>query len=143
MDPVMKRIVILTTLIMTIFVTGTLKASADTINMINGTVLKGKIIRITSDLINIRTKEGFRKLTRIQVLNNRDFIELSWGHNKIIAGKVFMATKFKIHMYTPEGIVELPRWRIKNIVLGHTHIPEEHLQIQLPQQVEEAQKNLQ
>ncbi|MEW5822605.1 MAG: hypothetical protein AB1782_20600, partial [Cyanobacteriota bacterium] len=116
---------------------------ADTVNMYNGTVLKGNIVRITSGLINMKTKEGYRKFTRIQVLNNTDFIEIGFGKKKIIAGKIFFATKFIIEMYTPEGILKIPRWRIRNIVLGHVHIPEEQLQIQLPEQVEKDQKNLQ
>ena len=45
-------------------------------------------------------------------------------------------------MYTPEGILKVHRFKVRNIVLGHTHIPEEQLQIQLPEQVEKEQKNL-
>jgi hypothetical protein len=118
-------------------------ARADTVNMINGTVLKGNVVRVTSRIINVKTKQGFRKFNRNQVLNNRDFLEVGFRNTKIIAGTVFMCTKYYVHIYTPEGILEMPRWKVRNIVLGHTHEPEEQLQIQLPEQVMEEQKNLQ
>lgn len=117
-------------------------SAEDTVNMINGTTLKGRIVRVTSGLINMKTKEGFRKFSRIQLLNNRDFIEVGFTKKKIIAGKVFAATKYSVELYTPEGILKIPRYRVRKIVLGHVHIPEEQLQIQLPEQVEKEPKNI-
>lgn len=139
----MKNFLTLFFLIIIILITPNY-AAADTVNMINGSVLKGKIVRITSDIVNIKTKEGFRKFNRVQILNNRDFIETGYSKNtQIIAGKVFFATKFIVELHTPEGILKLPRYRVRNIVLGHVHIPDEELQIQLPEQVEKEQKDLQ
>lgn len=118
------------------------QAAKDTVNMINGTTIKGRIIRVTSGLVNMKTKEGFRKFSRIQILNNRDFVEIGFTNRKIIAGKVFCATKYSVELYTPEGIIQIPRYRVRKIVLGHVHIPEEQLQIQLPEQVEKEAKNI-
>lgn len=137
-----KFIIIISLIIATCSFLQPAQASKDTVNMINGTVIVGKIARITGELININTKEGFRKLSRVQVLNNRDFIEVGLVKPKIIAGKVFYTDLWKVELKTPEGIIKVPRWRIKKIVLGHVNQPEEQLKIQLPEQYEESEKNL-
>lgn len=113
-----------------------LKSFADTVNMYNGTVLKGKIERLTSNIINVKTSEGYRKFSRLQVINNRDFIEVGFRKKRIIAGKIFFMTPWVVHMYTPEGILQLSRLRVRNIVLGHNLQPEDDLQIQLPTPME-------
>lgn len=114
----------------------------DTVNMMNGTVLKGKLIRITSDIINLQTKEGFRKFTRVNVINNKDFIEVGITKREIIAGKIFFLTKNLLEMQTPEGILKISRYKVRKIVLGHVHEPEEQLQIQLPEDVIDEQRNI-
>jgi hypothetical protein len=110
--------------------------------MINGTVLKGKVVRVTSEIINVETDQGFRKFSRVQVLNNRDIVEVGFFKKRIISGKIFFATKYTLEMFTPEGILKMNRFKVKNIVLGHVHQPEEHLEMQLPEQVEKGPKDL-
>ena len=77
----MKRILLLAFIIITLVLMPNL-AYADTVNMINGTVLKGKLVRVTSGIINMKTKEGFRKYNRNMVLNNRDCIEVGFSKKK-------------------------------------------------------------
>lgn len=124
-----------------IFLTTSLNSFADTVNMYNGTVLKGKVERLTSNIIDMNTSEGHRKFTRLQVVNNRDFVEVGFRKKRIIAGRIFFMTPWVVHMSTPEGILQFSRLKVRNIVLGHNLQPEEDLQIQLPTPMEKSIKD--
>lgn len=117
-------------------------ARADTVNLFNGTVIKGKLTRVTSDLIYMKTKAGERKFSRNKIINNKDFVVIGFFNKKVVSGKVFFLNLWEIEMHTPAGILKLYRHKVRDIVLGHVHEPEEQLQIQLPEQVEEIDKNI-
>lgn len=141
-DYSMKKFVIFICLIFGLILLSPVCQAKDTVNMANGSVLKGKLIRITSGLINLQTKEGFRKFSRVNIINNKDFIEVGFIRRRIIAGKIFFLTRHLIELKTPEGILKIPRYRVRKIVLGHVHEPEEQLQIQLPEEVTIDQKDI-
>lgn len=138
----MKKFIFLLTLFLALNMSSQVALAKDTVNMFNGTVLKGTITRLTSEMINMKTKFGARKFTRNQVLNNRDFIEVGFAKKRIITGKIFVISPWFIEMKTPEGLLKIYRYKIRNIVLGHVHEPEEQLQIQLPEQLEKNQRDL-
>lgn len=97
---------------------------ADTVNLINGTTLRGKIERITGEIINIETDEGFMKLTRIQVVNNIDFVKIGFFDKKFVTGKVFSANSSNVELKTADGLLQIPRYKVRDMIIGYSHTPE-------------------
>ena len=117
-------------------------AFADTVNMLNGTVLVGHIDKISGDLINFKTIEGFRTFNRIQLINNRDFVEFGFFKKRIISGKVILITPLSLEIKTPEGLLKINRLLVRNVILGQPIEPIEQTEDETDQENQQSQGNL-
>lgn len=92
-------------------------ADADVIHMHNGKVVRGKIHRVTGDIIEFKpdlwNKQNIQRLT---MTNRRDVIELI--DNSKYFGEILYIDAFRVEVITAIGKVKLNRFLVKNIVLG-------------------------
>lgn len=117
-------------------------AVADTINMIDGTVIIGRIDRVISDIINIKTKEGYRKFTTVKLINNRDSVEIGIIKRKVISGKILAVTPLSLEIITPEGLLKVSRLLVRNIVMGQPSVPIEQTDNQTSDYIPNTSENL-
>lgn len=119
-----------------------LNALADTINMVDGTVIIGRIDRVISDIINIKTKEGYRKFSTVKLINNRDSIELGIIKRKFISGKLLTVTPLSLEIITPEGLLKVNRLLVRNIIMGQPAPPIEQTNNQVSEYNQNTQDSL-
>jgi hypothetical protein len=94
-------------------------AHADVVHFYNGKVLRGKISRLTGDIIEFNASglstdnEAFERLT---LTNRHDVVDIRGG--KRLFGEIIYIDKFKVELSTASGLVKISRRKVKNIVLG-------------------------
>ncbi|HEY9686097.1 MAG TPA: hypothetical protein V6C52_03885 [Coleofasciculaceae cyanobacterium] len=94
-----------------------LLAQADVLHFHNGKVLRGKIHRVTGDIIEFKpgrfSKQNIQRLT---LTNRRDVVELN--DDRKYFGEILYMDALKVEIITSTGISTLNRLLVKNIVVG-------------------------
>ncbi len=92
---------------------------ADSIIFPNGNVLIGKIRYILSGIIEIKTKDGTKKITREVGINQaRDIIETGFFHKKKFSGEVYFLDDDFVEMKTLSGNLKIRRLWLRNVILS-------------------------
>jgi hypothetical protein len=106
-----------TTLCLSFLAGNLLPAQADVLHFHNGKVLRGKIHRVTGDIIEFKpsyfNKQNIQRLT---LTNRRDVVELL--DDRKYFGEILYMDALKIEIITSTGISTLNRLLVKNIVAG-------------------------
>jgi hypothetical protein len=96
-----------------------LSGFADVLHMQNGKVLRGKLERVTGDILEFHSDGLFgstQDVPRIHLSNRHDMVE-TYGHHTVYGEIVYM-DKFQVDIQTAGGVMRINRWKIKDIVLG-------------------------
>lgn len=94
-------------------------ASADTLHFLNGKIVRGKLDRVTGDIIEFREKSGYGSkinIHRIELTNRRDVVETRG--DKRYFGEIVYFDRFKLDIRTSTGLIKLNRLMITNVVVG-------------------------
>lgn len=94
-------------------------AFADVLHFYDGKLMRGKLKRVTGDIIEFKQDDIFgstENLPRLRLSNRHDIIETLTGHKYY--GEIFYVDKFKIELKASTGMVHVNRLRVKNIVMG-------------------------
>ncbi|WP_373532614.1 hypothetical protein [Vampirovibrio sp.] len=92
---------------------------ADLMHFENGKVVRGKLDRLTGDIIEFKEAGLFGSklhIARIQLSNRHDVVE-TLG-NKRYFGEIVYLDRFKLELKTTTGMVNLNRLKLTNIVMG-------------------------
>src|SRR5690349_1479498 len=93
-------------------------AFADVVHFYNGKLLRGKLKRVTGDIIEFRQGDLFgstENIPRLKMSSRYDMVETLTGHKYY--GEIFYMDKFKIDLKASSGLLQINRFRVKNIVL--------------------------
>ncbi|MEI7475704.1 MAG: hypothetical protein WCK67_13100 [bacterium] len=94
------------------------QAFCDTVNSKNITTI-GKIDFIVKGLIDIKTREGERKIWRSTVQNSsRDILTIGIFKKKQISGEVILADEEIVEIKTLTGNMTIPRWKVRDISIS-------------------------
>ncbi len=91
---------------------------ADMIHYVNGKIVKGKLDRVTGDIIEFRETNRFGsaiQVHRIELTNRHDVVMTKKCN---YFGEIVYLDRFKLDLRTATGLVNLNRLKIKNVVLG-------------------------
>jgi hypothetical protein len=92
-------------------------APADVLHFHNGKVLRGKIHRVTGDIIEFRESYFNKKnIERLTLTNRRDVVEMI--DDRKFFGEILYMDALKVEIITSTGITTLNRLLVKNIVAG-------------------------
>lgn len=94
-------------------------AFADTLHFVNGKIVRGKLDRVTGDIIEFRENSNYgskMNIHRIQLTNRHDIIETRG--DKRYFGEIVYLDRFKLDLRTATGLVKLNRLKITNVVVG-------------------------
>ena len=98
---------------------GGLAAWADVLHFYQGAHQRGKIYRVTGELIEFKPEDArgdVSVIRRIRLSDRRDVVEMRDGQKHF--GEILYADRFKIDLQTAQGNRKLSRWRVKNLVMG-------------------------
>jgi hypothetical protein len=110
-----------------------LPAWADVVHFSDGQVVRGKLNRVTGDLIDFKRRGEFFLLSnqeiiqRIRLTNRHDIVELR--NSQKYFGEIVYVDKFKIELKTATGNLKINRLKVTNIILGspsNTPTPDFH-----------------
>jgi hypothetical protein len=121
-----RRSRILAAIAITVRLAYSVPAWADMLYFADGHPSTGKVVRVTSELIELQpTSNGWHRLIeepipqvvhRTELINRHDVLEVR-GH-KPYTGEVIYMDSFAVEMHTQEGTVRIPRFKMRKLVLG-------------------------
>lgn len=112
----MTSMLVASFLVSSIFSTTTVFAK-DRINLYNGQKINAKVTSVIGDIIEYRTGYGKRgHLSRLQLVNRMDVVKT--GAGELYSGEVIYMDSSTIDIRTPQGLRQLTRLWVKDIVLG-------------------------
>jgi hypothetical protein len=92
---------------------------ADALHFYSGKMMRGKLSRVTGDLIEFTEGNGFgskKVIHRLHLSNRHDCVET---RNKLsYFGEIIYVDKFKIDMQTTTGMVKINRLTVTNVIMG-------------------------
>lgn len=99
-----------------------LSAWADTIHFYNGKVQRGKIYRVTGDLIEFKPRfTQSQNIQRLTLTNRHDVVELRNGQKSF--GEITYLDPFQVELATPTGRTKISRFFVRNLILGAPEAP--------------------
>lgn len=106
-------------LILGILLSATTPALADTMHFLNGKIVRGKLDRVTGDIIEFRESTNYGNkvsIHRIELTNRHDIVEVRG--DKRYFGEIVYFDRFKLDIRTTTGLIKLNRMKITNVVVG-------------------------
>lgn len=92
---------------------------ADVLHFHNGKLMRGKVGRVTGDLIEFTEGNSFGSqeiIRRLHLSNRHDIVETR--RNERFFGEIVYIDKFKVDIQTAAGMVKVNRLLVKNVVMG-------------------------
>ena len=87
-------------------------------------VIKGKINYVLSGLIEVKTKDGIKKVSRESQKNQiRDIVEIGFLKKKKISGEVYYLDNDELEIATPSGKIKINRFWVRDILLSQQDLP--------------------
>src|ERR1700744_4968817 len=99
------------------------QAQADVIHLATGQTVRGKVGRVTGDIIGFQRDTGHfsfftpeESIQRLRLTNRHDVVETR--NQETVYGEILYVDRFRVELRTSSGTASIPRINIKNIVLG-------------------------
>lgn len=92
---------------------------ADVLHFHSGKILRGKVSRVTGEIIEFTEGDSFgskQNVKRLTLSNRCDIVETRKGEKYF--GEIVYIDKFKIDMQTGTGMVKINRLRVSNVIMG-------------------------
>lgn len=102
-----------------LFLASTTSSYADEYIFPNGEVVKGKIDYILDGFIGIKTKAGFRKISReVPVGYARDVATIGYFKTEKLTGQIYLLNTDYLEIETSTGSVRIPRRKVKDVIIA-------------------------
>lgn len=102
-----------------VFFAGIKIASADSVMLSDGTIIKGKIVTVLSGLIEIKTDKGIERISRsLSVGEARDIVEYGFLFKKRLLGEISYLDDNTLEIITSAGNFELNRLWVRHVILS-------------------------
>lgn len=115
----MKKVALILLSAIFIFAGTQQQTRADSVMLPDGSVVKGKIVSVLGGMIEIKTDQGRKLITRnLKEGEARDIVEVGFLLRKRIMGEIFYLSGLDVEMSTASGNLSINRINVREIILS-------------------------